>query len=361
MDPSSSVGRVVPKVVNQLNQVAKEVQKGKWEGHENDLSMKIRELISDASRDTGPHKAFEASVITLIDALTAMDTKSAVVKKTIGQLNSVIRGESSVVDLKRLPSDTDEEIQESIQIFRNLIEQEKPNAVESFVEWMEYSGMSASQLNLSKEEWLMVAPHLTVLEFNVDNFSEEDVQEIISNCHNLKQLDLQTDSIKTTPELPRGLEFFTLAFSNKLISVSSLNEGLQQFSCFSNERLNSLPAVLPNSITKFHCVDHPYVKTIPELHEGITSVKLSGCGIEDLPSLPSSLKILEMSDCENIKNIKALPDNLEDLDVSRCDALVTIPFPLPESMKLLTISWCSSLVLPDTFASEKPPGLKVVK
>lgn len=79
----------------------------------------------------------------------------------------------------------------------------------------------------------------------------------------------------------------------------------------------------------------------PVIPEGVASVRIDGCQLEELPLLPSTTKKLYCTN-NNFKVIDRLPPNLELLDCSVCPFLESISN-LPDSLTILNCSGCTNL------------------
>ncbi len=59
--------------------------------------------------------------------------------------------------------------------------------------------------------------------------SEEEINDILSHCKNLKILYIESDNIKEISNLPKSLEILTCRSCENLEEFSYLNEGLKGF------------------------------------------------------------------------------------------------------------------------------------
>lgn len=349
-----------PEFISGLDQVTTQINQGTWEDQENSLNTKIhglisqnREKLASATRDPGTQKALAISVLKLMNAIGRLGSKAGKVATAAASLSKIILG---------LPSNSKEEVGRTVDIFNALISQGEPGAKQSFANWIAYTRKSLSELGLSKEELLEIAPHLTYLNFDVNTFSQEEVHKIISECKSLEMLVLETGCLITTPTFPESLRSLSLVANQNLHKVPSLNKGLKDFNCSGNENLVVLPSELPNSLETFTCIDNPYVRVLPEFNEGLVSADCSVSRVVDCPNFPASLQRFNISGNDSIKAINVFPTDseLEELNTSKCKNLENIGLPLPGKLSTLKIGWCPNLDLTDDFYKNLPE-LDIVK
>lgn len=144
----------------------------------------------------------------------------------------------------------------------------------------------------------------------------------------IKYLDCSNNLINFLSNLPNSLIVLKCG-GNPLINIGNIPNNLKVFDC-SSTQLKNLP-LLPNSVTElYYDYNEPIQATLPQ-----NLVSLSLRGHKNIPTLPNSIEILDISETQMLE-ITALPSNLHTLRMFNVQ-LQKMPF-LPLNLFYLYIS-----------------------
>lgn len=164
--------------------------------------------------------------------------------------------------------------------------------------------------------------------------------------HSLRTLACHWTNI---PErLPPGLEHFRCDVWNAppFLHAVQLPDNLRvcelfledAYDEFSNEnQLRTLPVLLPKTgcLRELVCDGFWFMRAFPSpLPEGLEVLECTNSGLETLPALPSTLKVLNCSHSEHLRALPTpLPPSLRELNCFYCLGMKEIP-PLPPSVEV---------------------------
>ncbi len=359
--------------LQEINTAIEEIDHGNWQGKEKSdiFSGKILNLFREnsiyylyESQEHLSNKPFVSSVTNLIQAMERLNqTKKT--SQAIEKISNILKSPSGIVpgsedDLKRLPT-SQKKIQSSILIFKTLKQKNIPNIPEMLAKWIEFYHIPLSELSLSNEELLELAPFLTYLCIDTKKFTDEEIQKIISKCSQLETLNLSSHSITRFPSsFPKSLKYLDCSMSN-IEEITDLPEGLKEFFVISCEKLTFLPEKLPQSMEIFNCSGCIHVSELPILNEGLKKINFSTTQVKQLPIIPSTLTEINMRECQLCEELPdELPESLIKI-LADYSGITKLPLKFPPKLTL-TISWCPSLKLPKDLASiPLPPGAKIIR
>uniref|UniRef100_A0A6C0EAV3 Uncharacterized protein n=1 Tax=viral metagenome TaxID=1070528 RepID=A0A6C0EAV3_9ZZZZ len=135
----------------------------------------------------------------------------------------------------------------------------------------------------------------TVIDLKIDNNPFEYLPELSDN---IMSLDISRTNIKTLPKLSEKLENFKLS-STSILTINHLPDTLIEFVAYSSD------------LTFINCV----------LPSNLQVLDLFGTKIRTLPSLPDSIKFLDLGRLLNITELPNIPEKLEKLDISMTESL----------------------------------------
>jgi Leucine-rich repeat (LRR) protein len=131
--------------------------------------------------------------------------------------------------------------------------------------------------------------------------------------------------------IPDNVYQINLGF-NQLQEIPLLNRYIKVLVLEYNQ-LHSLP-FLPDKLLSLNVNMNRQLQRLPELPQGLESLKATHCCLRELPSLPSSLEYLNVS-YNQLEILPRLPDRLYSLLLAG-NCLEDLPL-LPESLKKLDI------------------------
>jgi Leucine-rich repeat (LRR) protein len=99
---------------------------------------------------------------------------------------------------------------------------------------------------------------------------------------------------------------------------------------------------LPKSLISLDIHDSP-IETLPELHEGLEEIYISGTSISSISSLPSTLKILSAYNIKNLRSLPPLPHKLEEIFVDNTPLVLL--HDLPASISMFDCRNCPNLLV----------------
>lgn len=111
----------------------------------------------------------------------------------------------------------------------------------------------------------------------------------------------------------------------------TIEEGVVECYCERNQ-LEELPAI-PTSVRVLQCADNKLTK-LPKLHEGLTKLYCYGNQITEITELPSTLEVLRCD--HNALTKLELPPNLKYLECHH-NNLTVLP-KLPQSLSIVCVS-----------------------
>lgn len=118
--------------------------------------------------------------------------------------------------------------------------------------------------------------------------------------------------LKRVPKLPDGLKKLDMDDATGVEEVDGLPEGLEELSlnrCSSLKRLGRLPSTL-TSLCIRECKQ---LEQLPELPEGLKTLFITNCGLKNLPNLPDSVTLLDISGVEHLLSGKKTPAKLQSM------------------------------------------------
>ncbi len=131
------------------------------------------------------------------------------------------------------------------------------------------------------------------------------------------------------------------------VALRSLTENLPPYLeslYLSNcQNIKILPT-LPNSLKILDISNCTLVTTIENIPDSIKWLYLRNTGLTSLSeNLPPNLEIIDASYCQNITTIPTLPDDLYELHLIGCVDLTTLPELLPSDLRYLCLNSCINL------------------
>jgi hypothetical protein len=100
---------------------------------------------------------------------------------------------------------------------------------------------------------------------------------------------------------------------------------------------------------------------LPSFQEGIIQIVYNDVDVKDIPSLPASLKQLQLRNCREITTLPELPAKLEALEIRDCPKLRALPGPLPTSLTYLYCLGTDIEVYPEIPSSVKTLQISKMK
>lgn len=165
--------------------------------------------------------------------------------------------------------------------------------------------------------------------------SQTSVHTLPSLPAGLTYLDCSINYLDSLPVLPSGLTYFDCA-GNPLTQLPVLPNSIKYMDCRADTLLTALPA-LPDSLNHFVCYWNYNLNAMPAFPAGLKRLEFGGSPLVTvLPALPNGLTFLDLSYNTGLDSLPAvLPDSLTHLWCSR-NYMNPAPFPpLPAGLQYL--------------------------
>ncbi len=259
-----------------------------------------------------------------------------------------------------------QQLMQDPEVLASILESEK------YVDYHDLGKITDHPIPLEiKLEMAKKAGHLLhLLTFNNTPLLDQQLQDVLKACPNLKVLNL-IDCPNLTNEgiknLPTNLKVLTLrdcltsfmmeeAFKNLPQTLERLY--LHQAWSLGDEALENLPINLKElHLTRCYLLTNQGIKNLPANLERLV---LYDCLLkkDELEGLPQTLKTLRLTGKFSLEDeqTKNLPKNLDKLELIGCDLTDESLKHLPKDLRMLNLFWCNGLT--DEGFKNLPKNLK---
>ncbi len=259
-----------------------------------------------------------------------------------------------------------QQLRQDPQILASILESER------YVDYHDLEKITDHPIPLEiKLEMAKKAGHLLhLLTFNNTPLLDQQLQEVLKACPNLKVLNL-IDCPNLTDEgiknLPANLKVLTLRYCLTSFMMEEAFKNLPQTLerlylhkawSLADEALENLPT----NLKELHLTSCPLLTNqgIKNLPANLERLVLYDCLLkkDELEGLPQSLKTLRLSGKFSLEDeqTKNLPENLDKLELIGCDLTDESLKHLPKDLQLLNLFWCNGLT--DEGFKNLPKNLK---
>jgi hypothetical protein len=152
----------------------------------------------------------------------------------------------------------------------------------------------------------------------------------------LRKLALEKlSALETMAPLPDNLEEFTLEYCEKLKELDHIPHKLRSLKITSTELLQILSFDLPRTL------EHLEISKSPNIESGFEKYLIE-MGSHAGSPFPPNLRVLELRGFKSLKILSTLPIYLEKFVLSDCESIIEFPS-LPPSLKELNIHYCDQI------------------